>query len=69
MWGQDIGQQLLRDLPFRLRAAGFECAELYVYVDNVRAAALYQGMGWQPVGEPTPHPRRRKPEQLYELGL
>jgi ribosomal protein S18 acetylase RimI-like enzyme len=43
--------------------------QLLVYADNVRAIALYRRLGWQPAGEPAPHPRTGKPEQRYELAL
>lgn len=68
-WGQGIAGRLLLDLPARLKAAGFTRAELAVYVDNVRATALYERLGWQACGAPTAHPRTRKPEQRYELSL
>lgn len=69
IWGQGIGEALLQELRRCLVAEGFERAELSVYVDNVRATALYERLGWQPCGEPTPHPRTSKPEQRYQLSL
>jgi ribosomal protein S18 acetylase RimI-like enzyme len=68
-WGQGIAERLLLDLRSRLKAAGFTHAELFVYVENVRAARLYERTGWLPRGAPTPHPRTLKPEQRYELCL
>lgn len=69
MWGQGIGERLMRELPAVLATAGFARARLSVYVDNGRATSLYQRLGWRSAGEPTPHPRTRKPEQRYELVL
>ena len=68
-WGQRIGETLLLETSRRLRAAGYASVELSVYVDNHRAAALYQRLGWQAIGPPTAHPRTGKPEQRYELHL
>jgi ribosomal protein S18 acetylase RimI-like enzyme len=69
MWGQGVAGRLLQELLVRLKAAGFTHAELSVYVDNVRATALYERLGGQARGAPTPHPRTQKPEQRYELRL
>jgi ribosomal protein S18 acetylase RimI-like enzyme len=69
MWGRGIAERLLQELRVRLKAAGFTHAELAVYVENVRATALYERLGWQARGAPTPHPGTRKPEQRYELRL
>lgn len=69
LWGQGIAERLLLELRSRLKAAGFTRAELAVYVENVRATALYERLGWRACGAPTPHPRTRKPEQRYELRL
>jgi ribosomal protein S18 acetylase RimI-like enzyme len=69
LWGQGIAERLLLELRSRLKAAGFTRAELAVYVENVRATALYERLGWRARGAPTPHPRTRKPEQRYELRL
>jgi ribosomal protein S18 acetylase RimI-like enzyme len=68
-WGQRIGETLLLETCRRLKAAGYASVELSVYVDNHRAAALYQRLGWQATGPPTAHPRTGKPEQRYELHL
>ncbi len=69
MWGHGVGERLLTDLRSRLAPAGFAGAQLLVYTDNSRATALYERLGWQVRGEPTPHPRTGKPEQRYELDL
>jgi ribosomal protein S18 acetylase RimI-like enzyme len=69
LWGQGVGEMLLLEMPSRLRAAGYACVELSVYVDNRRAAALYERLGWQPRGVPAAHPVTGKPEQRYELRL
>jgi len=67
LWGRGVGETLLRETRQRLKAAGYARAELSVYVANQRATALYERVGWRPVGEPTPHPRTGRPEQRYEL--
>ena len=69
MWGNGIGRALLTALPPYLKAAGYSYAELSVYVNNIRATALYEHLGWLPRGAPTSHPRTGKPEQRYELRL
>jgi len=69
LWGQRIGETLLLETCRRLKAAGYASVELFVYVDNHRATALHQRLGWRAVGTPTPHPRTGKPEQRYELRL
>jgi ribosomal protein S18 acetylase RimI-like enzyme len=69
LWGQGVGEALLREVRRRLKADGYVTAELLVYVHNLRATALYERMGWQRVGQPAPHPRTAKPEQRYVLRL
>ncbi len=68
-WGQRIGETLLLETRQRLKAAGYASVELSVYVDNRRATALYERLGWQAIGLPTAHPRTGKPEQRYGLRL
>jgi len=67
--GQGTGETLLLETRRRLKAAGYTTVELSVYADNRRATALYQRLGWQPVGPPTAHPKTGEPEQRYELRL
>jgi ribosomal protein S18 acetylase RimI-like enzyme len=69
LWSQRIAETLLLETRQRLEAAGYTSVELSVYVENNRAAALYERLGWQAVGPPTPHPRTGKPEQRYALRL
>jgi ribosomal protein S18 acetylase RimI-like enzyme len=69
LWGQGIGETLLLETLQRLKAAGYACVELSVYLDNRKAVALYERLGWRPVGRPAPHPRTGKREQRYELHL
>jgi ribosomal protein S18 acetylase RimI-like enzyme len=69
MWGRGVAQLLLREVRARLTSAGYTHAELSVYAANVRALTLYERLGWQPIGAPTPHRRTGKPEQRYELVL
>ena len=68
-WGRGVGELLLRSVRSRLAATGYRTAELSVYVDNARAVALYERLGWRRCGAPAPHPRTGKPEQRYELEL
>jgi ribosomal protein S18 acetylase RimI-like enzyme len=68
-WGRGVGELLLREVRSRLAASGYRTAELYVYVDNDRALALYERLGWYPIGAPAAHPRTGKPEQRHELRL
>jgi ribosomal protein S18 acetylase RimI-like enzyme len=68
-WGAGLGRSVLQFLTAELAAAGFAEAQLLVYLDNVQALALYQGLGWQPHGPAAPHPRTGKPEQRYRLTL
>jgi ribosomal protein S18 acetylase RimI-like enzyme len=69
LFGRGVGKELLTDLHRRLAAHGYDQAELSVYTDNLRATRLYEGLGWQPYGEPTPHRRTGKPEQRYRVSL
>jgi ribosomal protein S18 acetylase RimI-like enzyme len=69
LWGQGVGEKLLREMRRRLKAAGYARVELSVYVDNRRAVALYDRLGWRPRGAPAAHPGTGKPEQRYELRL
>jgi len=68
-WGRGTGELLMREVQSRLAADGCRTAELSVYVDNPRAIALYERLGWRAVGEPAAHPRSGKLEQRYELEL
>lgn len=67
LWGQGVGERLLLEIRRRLKTAGYTSVELSVYVDNRRATALYERLGWRPRGVPAAHPRTGKPEQRYEL--
>jgi ribosomal protein S18 acetylase RimI-like enzyme len=69
LWGQGIGEELLLEALRRLKAAGYARVELSVYLDNRKAVALYERLGWRPAGRPAPHRRTGKPEQRYELRL
>lgn len=69
LWGRGIGETLLLETLRRLKAAGYAGVELSVYLDNRNAVALYERLGWRPVGRPAPHPGTGKPEQRYELRL
>lgn len=68
-WGAGVGTRLMSELRSALAGAGYERAELMVYVDNSRALRLYERKGWSADGDPTPHPRTGKPEQRYTLAL
>jgi ribosomal protein S18 acetylase RimI-like enzyme len=67
--GQGVGETLLLEMRRRLKAAGYARVELSVYVDNRKATALYQRLGWRPRGVPAAHPRTGKAEQRYVLRL
>lgn len=69
IWGRGVGRLLLGQVQSRLTSAGYTHAQLSVYAANARAVTLYERLGWQPVGAPTPHRRTGKPEQRYELVL
>ena len=69
LWGHGVGERLLLEIGQRLKTAGYASVELSVYVDNRRATALYERLGWLPTGGPAAHPRTGKPEQRYELRL
>jgi ribosomal protein S18 acetylase RimI-like enzyme len=69
LWGQGVGERLFLEMRRRLKAAGYTRVELSVYVDNRRAIALYERLGWRPCGAPSSHSRTGKPEQRYELHL
>ncbi len=66
-WGAGVGRRLAGALP-RL-ATGFTHGELEVYVDNPRAVALYESLGWSPHGDARPHPRSGRLEQRYRLAF
>lgn len=68
-WGGGVGTRLMTELRSALVGAGYERAELMVYIDNSRALRLYERQGWSANGEPTPHPRTGKLEQRYKLSL
>ncbi|WP_212986274.1 GNAT family N-acetyltransferase [Actinoplanes auranticolor] len=68
-WGGGVARQLMAALPGLLAAAGFTHGELDVYLDNPRAVKLYEGHGWRPYGDASPHPRSGRLEQRYRLDL
>jgi ribosomal protein S18 acetylase RimI-like enzyme len=69
-WGVGIGQRVMQSLVERLKAAGYQSAELAVYVDNAHAINLYEGSGWvlEP-GQPVAHRRSGRLERRYRLDL
>jgi ribosomal protein S18 acetylase RimI-like enzyme len=69
LWNHGLAAQLLEEMKARLPALGFTAAELLVYIDNRRAVALYERLGWIQVGEPSPHPRTARLEQRYRIEL
>jgi ribosomal protein S18 acetylase RimI-like enzyme len=68
-WGSGLGSSVLRFLCAELAAAGYQEAQLLCYLENHRAVRLYERLGWQAVGSPSPHRRTGKPEQRYRLPL
>jgi ribosomal protein S18 acetylase RimI-like enzyme len=67
-WGTGVGRELILEVEHRLRAQGFEEAELWVLEDNPRARRFYEAAGWtsadvQPItvfGSEVPEIRYRK---------
>jgi len=68
-WGDGVGRDLMAALPERLRDACFSHAQLSVYIDNARAIALYERLGWLPHGVAVPHALSGRLEQRYLLNL
>lgn len=66
-WGGGVGRRLMTALPELV--TGCTHGELEVYLDNTRAVALYESLGWQRHGEPQPHPRSGRLEQRYRRAL
>ena len=69
IWGDGLGRGVLELLCSELGEAGFTSARLMVYVTNSRAVRMYEHLGWQAEGSPTPHRRTGKPEQRYRRAL
>ena len=59
LWGEGIGERLLLEIGQRLKTAGYVSVQLSVYVDNRRAIALYERLGWLPRGGPAAPPDRQ----------
>lgn len=68
-WGRSVGAVIMVSAADVLLERGFSEARLLVYVDNERAAQLYERCGWHRHGEAVPHPRTGKAEQEYGLVL
>lgn len=45
-WGRGVGRALMAALLFRLRAAPFDSATLWVLAENMRARRYYEAAGW-----------------------
>lgn len=69
LWGSGIGGELIRQLTVELAGAGFQHADLMVYLDNARAVRLYRRHGWRPSRPPATCARTGKPEQRFQLSL
>ncbi|MDQ1603504.1 MAG: hypothetical protein QOE01_1349 [Actinomycetota bacterium] len=67
-WGEGLGAQLMTELLGRLRAAGFERAQLFTHETNDRARALYRGLGFAPGDEAHPD-HRGEMVRLWRLAL
>jgi ribosomal protein S18 acetylase RimI-like enzyme len=65
LWGQGLGGILLERLAIVLRDTGYLTADLSVFTDNARAAALYARDGWVRNGAPYRHPRNGRLLQRY----
>jgi GNAT superfamily N-acetyltransferase len=68
-WGSGVGTLPMKAIPRFLKECGFSAAQLAVYVDNHRAARLYERLGWRRHGAPSPHKRSGRLEQDYRLAL
>jgi ribosomal protein S18 acetylase RimI-like enzyme len=70
-WGGGIGGRLVDAALAEARSRGYERAQLWTQVDNVRARRLYEGRGFRPsgrhkeeFGEPILHYQRALPETV-----
>lgn len=68
-WGRSFGAAIMIAAQDVLLQRGFSEARLLVYVENERAAQLYERCGWRLLGEAAPHPRTGKAQQEYRLIL
>jgi GNAT superfamily N-acetyltransferase len=68
-WGDGLAHGVMELLCAELGGNGFTSAQLMVYATNDRAVGVYEHLGWQAEGTPTPHPRTGKPEQRYSRAL
>jgi ribosomal protein S18 acetylase RimI-like enzyme len=69
-WGYGVGRMVIACMADELASAGFDSAQLLVYVDNDAARRLYERMGWTwDEQEPSIHPQTGKPEVRYHLSL
>lgn len=69
-WGSGVGGMVIARLADELASAGFDSAQLLVYIDNGAARRLYERMGWiWDEQQPSIHPRTGKPEVRYHLSL
>lgn len=49
-WGRGLGRELVGLLIARVREHGYDRAQLFTHTDNVRAQALYEGLGFRRTG-------------------
>jgi ribosomal protein S18 acetylase RimI-like enzyme len=67
--GSGLGRALLADAIRAAEETGYATIELQVRAGNQRAKQLYAAAGFEPSGEPAPHPLGGAPMITYERKL
>ncbi len=63
-WGRGLGARAVRHAEAALRAAGRRELRLWCLVENARARALYERLGWDPTGATQPAPWPPYPTEM-----